>query len=618
MPRDRCRLLRIGHDRLPPAAGGKAAGLQWLIRHGFRVPDAWVLLPSVTPPTGPELEVALESVIEPGHAYAVRSSAGVEDRATHSFAGQFQSVLDVAGTASAVKAVRTVLEGTSADSVKSYSAGRGARTDGPASMAVILQEMVQAEFSGVAFSANPITGFTETIIEAVPGLGEGLMQRGETPERWIWKAGAWRARPDTPELPENAAEQLAADVSEMTRRYKQPVDVEWVLADGRLSYVQLRPITGIGQITYYSNRFSREMLPGIIVPLVWSVNIPVVNGVWIRVLDRLVGPTGLEPDDLAARFYCRAYFNMGSFGTILGKLGLPRESLEMLRGMERSDGQRPAFKLTFKTVTKLPRALVFAAGLLGHERKAKRLLAEYKAAFRELLGRLDLETDDPTHLTRALDELRPISTGVAYLNVLTPLLSEAHNHRLARRLSRIGFEYQNVDFGNRDEGDEGRDPTLAICRLHDALERLTPVLRERFGEAGVEALRADPLAHEFVGLFDRFIERYGHFSDSGNDFSHVPWREDQAAVARLVVAEGTPRSSAVRVTRDDIAVRDGGRRCLRAFDRASRFQVLREEVSSFFTLCHGYHRPLYLRLAELCGRGSVASERQGGVLPVRQ
>ena len=80
----------------------------------------------------------------------------------------------------------------------------------------------------------------------------------------------------------------------MARRYKQPVDVEWVLAEGRLSYVQLRPITGIGEITYYSNRFSREMLPGIIVPLVWSVNIPVVNGVWIGVLDRLVGPTGLE------------------------------------------------------------------------------------------------------------------------------------------------------------------------------------------------------------------------------------------------------------------------------------------------------------------------------------
>ena len=185
--------------------------------------------------------------------------------------------------------------------------------------------------------------------------------------------------------------------------------------------------------------------------------------------------------------------------------------------------------------------------------------------------------------------------------MLTPLLSEAHNHRLARRLSRIGIEYQNVDFANRDEGDEGRDPTLAICRLHEPLGRLEPEQRELFGDTGIEELRAEPNAREFVGLYDRFIEGYGHFSDSGNDFSHVPWREDQTAVVRLIVAEGAPRSSAVRVTREDIAARPGGRRCLRAFDRASRFQVLREDVSSFFTLCHGYHRPLYVRLAELCG-----------------
>ena len=116
-------------------------------------------------------------------------------------------------------------------------------------------------------------------------------------------------------------------------------------------------------------------------------------------------------------------------------------------------------------------------------------------------------------------------------------------------------------------------------------------------------------------LFDRFIATYGHFSDSGNDFSHVPWREDEAAVVRLIEAQVAPRSSAVRVTREDIATRPGGRRCLRAFDRASRFQVLREEVSSFFTLCHGYHRPLYMRLAELCGMAEWRPERQGGVLP---
>ncbi len=280
-----------------------------------------------------------------------------------------------------------MLEGQGADSVRSYSADRGARADGPASMAVIVQEMVQAEFSGVAFSANPITGFTETIIEAVPGLGEGLMQRGETPERWIRKAGAWRSRPDAPELPENVAEQLAADVAEMARRYKQPVDVEWVLAEGQLSYVQLRPITGIGEITYYSNRFSREMLPGIIVPLVWSVNIPVVNGVWIGVLDRLVGPTGLKPGRPGRALLLPRLLQHGHLRHHLGQA-------RTAEGVARDDAGHGALRRRAAChEDHLPHADEAAAragvrgGLLGHERKAKRLLAKHKAAFGELLGR---------------------------------------------------------------------------------------------------------------------------------------------------------------------------------------------------------------------------------------
>ena len=214
-------LLRVGRDRLP--ASRRRQGDRAAVADTSRLSRADGLGAA---PVRHDRRSSLSSRLRSSRRssqvarYAIRSSADVEDGAAHSFAGQFQSVLDVAGTQAAAEAVQTVLEGTSADSVRSYSADRGARADGPASMAVIVQEMVQAEFSGVAFSANPITGFTETIIEAVPGLGEGLMQRGETPERWIRKAGAWRSRPDAPELPENVAEQLAADVAEMARRYR--------------------------------------------------------------------------------------------------------------------------------------------------------------------------------------------------------------------------------------------------------------------------------------------------------------------------------------------------------------------------------------------------------------
>ena len=120
--------------------------------------------------------------------------------------------------------------------------------------------------------------------------------------------------------------------------------------------------------------------------------------------------------------------------------------------------------------------------------------------------------------------------------------------------------------------------------------------------SGVEALRDDDRATQFLTRFDRFIETYGHFSDSGTDFSYVPWREDPAAVVRLIDSQDqAAKRDCQGAARSDLASVPRGRGCLRLFDRASRFQVLRENVSSFYTLCYGYQRPLYLRLSTLCG-----------------
>jgi pyruvate,water dikinase len=557
------------------------------------------------------MAAALAGVVRPGRRYAVRSSADVEDRAERSFAGQFDSVLDVSGLQDVVDAVLRVVRGADSESVKAYAAaGAGAGATRAVRMAVLVQEMVQPTMAGVAFSANPVTGFTEVIIEAVKGSGEGLVQRGETPERWVRRAGAWRSAPDPGELPGEIAEQLAADVAQMGKGFGRPVDVEWVLGGEGLTYVQLRPITGIGNISYYSNRLSRGLLPGIIVPLVWSVNIPLVNGAWIRLLEQLVGPTGLQPTDLAARLYSRAYFNMGAMGTLFDMLGLPRESLELLSGMESTEGQRPKMKLTLKTLKKLPRVLVFATRLAGYERRTGRELAELRASFANLRSAVDLESADPGAVLAALDSLKPIMAAIAYLNVLTPLLSEAHNHRLARRLSRLGLAYDNVDLANRDEGNEGRDPTAAIADLRNLSRELPEELLQSLRANGVEALRADARAARFVTRFGRFIDSYGHFSDSGTDFSHVPWREDPAAVVRLIAGQAQARSPAPKVRRLDLARVPNGRNCLRLFDRASRFQVLREDVSSFYTLCYGFQRPLYLRLSAVyCLDGWVPAGR---------
>lgn len=586
--------------RASSRAGGKAAGLRWLVRHGYPVPPAWVVVPGPDGASHEAVATALAGVVRDGQRYAVRSSAAVEDGSEHSFAGQFDSVLDVRGVDAVARAVATVVDSASTDSVETYAHERTGST-GPVAMSVVVQEMVPAAVAGVAFSVNPVTGLSEVMIESVRGGGEALVQRGETPQRWVRKYGAWRERPEDPSLPAEPAERIADDVTAMARAYGRPVDVEWAVDEGgALHYLQLRPITGVGRVSYYSNRFSREVLPGIIVPLVWSVNIPIVNGAWIALLERLVGDTGLEPGHLAERIYGRAYFNMGALGTVFDMLGLPREFLEQLSGTERPEGGLTRPRMSPKALAKLPRVLWFAAGLLGYARRTETTLGELGARLDRVRSTPPESMADASAVIAALDELRPIVERVAGLNVLTPLLSEFHNHRLASRLSARGLDYGDVDFANRDDGSEGRDPAVAIARLAELAGTLGPEACAALDAGDTAALRRDPGAAAFLERLDGVLAAYGHFSDSGNDFSHVPWREDPGTVLRLVRSQAGQRAARHRTTRTDVRAR-AGRGALAAFDRAARYQVLREQVSSFYTLAYGYHRPLYLRLARLLG-----------------
>ncbi len=102
--------------------------------------------------------------------------------------------------------------------------------------------------------------------------------------------------------------------------------------------VQLRPITGLDDISVYSSRISREVMPGIIKPLVWSVNVPMVNRAWVDLFTEAIGPNDIEPENLAKAFAYRSYFNMGAIGDIFELLGMPRDSLELLLG---TPGRQP-------------------------------------------------------------------------------------------------------------------------------------------------------------------------------------------------------------------------------------------------------------------------------------
>ena len=115
-------------------------------------------------------------------AFAVRSSATAEDLLTASFAGQHDTFLDVVGPTAVLRHISRCWASLFTDRAVAYR--RQAGIDHRAvSMAVVVQRMVRPRSSGVMFTADPISGHRRTTtVEAVPGLGDALVDGTTTPD----------------------------------------------------------------------------------------------------------------------------------------------------------------------------------------------------------------------------------------------------------------------------------------------------------------------------------------------------------------------------------------------------------------------------------------------------
>jgi len=152
--------------------GGKAAVLADLLSAGFEVPAGFVVTAAALGDR--RLDRALPAAAERlrGDRFAVRSSAVAEDRPDASYAGLYETYLDVP-TADLGEAVRRCFAAADADRVASYRQRHGG---GNGAMAVLVQVMVDAVAAGVAFTAHPVTGDrTQTVVTAVAGIGDPLV-----------------------------------------------------------------------------------------------------------------------------------------------------------------------------------------------------------------------------------------------------------------------------------------------------------------------------------------------------------------------------------------------------------------------------------------------------------
>ena len=271
-------------------AGGKGSMLAKMYQADYPVPVGFVILPSafanetLSGEAWKEIEDRLNDIRSDNQdaLFAVRSSGLSEDSAQASFAGEFESVLNVETDMEIQKAIDTVFKSRESERVKAYSSVQG--MDHSHRIAVVIQLMVQSEISGILFTADPITGSHESMAgNYVFGLGEQLVS-GEA-NAYNFKLLRPKGKYEGPEDFKKYASSLYKYASKLTDELGCQQDIEWAAAKGNLYILQARPITTLtsGNLDTYEineslagdalwvNTNVGEAIPDVVTPLTWSI-----------------------------------------------------------------------------------------------------------------------------------------------------------------------------------------------------------------------------------------------------------------------------------------------------------------------------------------------------------
>lgn len=297
--------------------GGKGASLARLIEAGFPVPEGFhvtteayrqfvlandlqpridAALQQVDPGIPSTLEAAAENIHEAfmaatipagiasaivaaygdlagtDPAVAVRSSATAEDLPQASFAGQQETYLNVSGADHVLKATQKCWASLWTARAIGYRSRQDIHGAGVA-LAVVVQQLVDAEVAGILFTVNPVDGSQEhAMISGAWGLGDAVVGGRVTPDEYVMEKDSHqlvkrevadkelmtvKVDGDTEDqpVPENLRKVPVLeehDLVEITRLgvaieklYQMPMDIEWTLSDGEVSIVQARPITAL-------------------------------------------------------------------------------------------------------------------------------------------------------------------------------------------------------------------------------------------------------------------------------------------------------------------------------------------------------------------------------------
>lgn len=616
-------------------AGRKAATLHELALAGHAVPPGFVLAPETDLCAVDDRTLDAWVASCGGYPVAVRSSGVVEDLDDASFAGLYESYLDVRDAATLRRRIAECRSSARGARVAAYAAQH--QLDPDVALSVLVQKQIPARCSGVGFSLDPITGIEEhALIEWCAGAGDKLVSGAVTPARARVRLADGGvvdqpAGPDAALVTEGQLGELALLLRSIQALRHRPQDVEWALDHhGRIWVLQARAITAIrwrtdGPLLTDADFREGGVSARVCTPLMFSLYRnafePTMQAFWqqLRLLD-----AGTRPEWIMMR-YGRVYWNVDAVkDRYAGLPGYDERTFDTDLGIHRDYTATGGPRRTPVSPGTLLRALPAAVALA---RAQRRQLADAEAfirgwsetyqTWRQRVAGVRHMTDRvfAATLRECLLALHLMTEQMYFTTIYVSTSVQSDAKRLLRRV------------------DDAVGGATAVTELMGGLTNLSHLALQSavvdlHRIAGTAGLGSDAWQHALTA----FLAAHGHHADAELDLLCPRWSEQPDRVRDLI---GDMLATGIAPA-DPAAVHAAGRRRFRnqraalhrrlrarpwawlrfgaavrrQLPRMRRYLVAREEMREISMQCYALVRACVLEAGRRLAAGATLARPQ--------
>jgi len=532
------------------SVGGKAQGLDFMKKHGYRIADGFVVISAdeVTEQSFTEIERAFDEL--GAERVSVRSSATNEDGGEFSNAGQYETCLNVTrdGLKDAVLRCVASLEGERAqDYADKLLSGERAR------MNVVVEQMIDARHAGVMFTCDPADK-THVLIESVDGLGENLVSGAVSSYSYsIPKSGYCYGDGN---LSDEELKRIYEEGLEISREYGNEADLEWAVdGSGQLYWLQLRPITTLDEADkgefntknplekhLITTRNIGEMLPGAVTPLSISTSVLALD-YGIRNMIKQVGgikKVSDRPDYYTAFPYnYHLFFDMSAIYDISLSVVMadPKSMNVSIMGEYYEDYPRPT-KPKMNVFKRLVNGVRMFKYLFSSKKARKNITALFDGL--QFSGHTDVNA-----LYAEIDEKLPAMNEALCYHYVCSAFSGSMNSALFMTVSDVykeRAEYQAFvsSILSDIDGIESADILRSLKRLAKEILAVRPDAAKMDVKQLLEFVE-DKSNTAVNACYTGFLQKHGHRSIKEAELRSKAWKNDPDALMKnlsSVIASG--------------------------------------------------------------------------------